>query len=339
MGRSAPFVPQPTPMSMRPGTAICKSEARRDRWVADHVHRGQYFLAPSETMERYESISTLRSHSHSQSQLSTHTAHRHGETGPDAPEARAFAVAFDASFAASNPPLETSLHRPSTWGSQVGMRASRGRREDAYITANHSFGHGGRCSLDPKLRFVSTPGAIYNVLSSPAATKHISASMFSKQQGGRFPKGPAKLDPALQNHPGTKKRVKGGQFSKATRFSARKPEGRPHPSRERCDSPTRTVTSMERYNLHREHARQGGAAARRRAGGGGPSTSSASVGPGAAYSSYAHSEIFEPLRMLGMNPRPKGLRRDPHSEPMLGRTTMFTFMAGPQSSVGGPGIP
>ena len=83
--------------------------------------------------------------------------------------------------------------RPSTWGSDKRKDVSRGRRVDGHYSTCMPNGDGGRVFIDPKVRYVDTPGAIYSTM---PVRRHIQTCQFGKQ-GARFPKQKPSLDPPM----------------------------------------------------------------------------------------------------------------------------------------------
>ena len=88
---------------------------------------------------------------------------------------------------------------------------------DAHYTIHYANSEE-RCCIDPKKRFVETPGAVYDLAEKQ---RHMTAPLFGKQ-GSRFPKQRLALDPPIVMSTGTrhgsKKQARGGCFSKAGRF-------------------------------------------------------------------------------------------------------------------------
>lgn len=208
--------------------------------------------------------------------------------------------------------------RPSTWGSDKGKAVSRGRRQDGNYSTCMPNGDGGRVFIDPKVRFIDTPGAIYGQM--PFRT-HIQTCQFGKQ-GPRFPKQRPCLDPPMNVGDMKRKRVRGGCFSKEMRFRPKRevlsgPSGRQRP--ERSDSPTRPTSSKEVYSLNRAHSRR-------------PATqmihSRENIWPPES------NPIFNPLRMIGVNTRTPGIRGR-NTTPALTRTTSMSHATGRYSSVQG----
>ena len=210
--------------------------------------------------------------------------------------------------------------RPSTWGSDKRDIASRGRTVDGHFTTCMPNGDGGRVFIDPKVRYVDTPGAIYNQM---PLRGHVQTCRFSKQ-GARFPKQKPALDPPMNIGDVKRKRVIGGCFSKDTRFRLMERNISSGASvgirSERSDTSTRPTSSKESYVLSRASARN----PKRRM-----QNSRDILWPPEA------SPVFAPLRMIGVNARTPGLRG---RAPALTRTTSLTHSAGKYSAVESGGI-
>ena len=174
---------------------------------------------------------------------------------------------------------------------------------DAHYTI-HYANNEGRCCIDPKQRYVETPGAVYNMAEKQ---RHMTAPLFSKQ-GSRFPKQKLALDPPIVMNAGTrhgtKKQAKGGCFSKASRFGA--------------------GDGMGAGNRARVEMEKAAAAARKR------QKEARAV---TSHWNLTGRPVHTPLRMHGMRSKTPGLdNRNGRNPPRL-RRTMFTDLQGRSASL------